>query len=173
MNITQLLPEEINNFLNSAHQFVDFCEQQHQMEPNQIVSIAILRLSELYVAAIKLPEVPFRDAPDPPDNDESFRSRLLNNLQVLPFQIYYECLEPTNLDQQGDVAAGDLFDDFLDIYHDISSGLWLVDNGHWEAAVWQWRLLYWHWSNHIIGALRALHLNRISEDAGWFPQITS
>jgi hypothetical protein len=91
---------------------------------------------------------------------------------MLPFQIYYKCLEPANLDRQGDVVVGDIFDDFLDIYLDISAGLWLIDYGHWEAAIWHWRLLYWHWSDHVVGALNALHLYRTSQGAGWFPEVS-
>ena len=67
---------------------------------------------------------------------------------------------------------GDLFDDFADIHGDLSAGLWLLDNGHWEAAVWHWRLLYWRWSNHLVGALHALHLYHTSQDVGWHPTIS-
>jgi len=89
----------------------------------------------------------------------------------VPFQCYYKPLEPANLDKSGNVAMGDLFDDFIDIHADLSPGLWLLDNGYWEAAVWHWRLLYWHWSNHVIGALHALHLYSTSDTIGQIPQM--
>ena len=85
---------------------------------------------------------------------------------ALPFQYYTEPLEPANLEKEGNVAMGDLFDDFLDIHRDLIDGLWLLDQGHWEAAVFHWRQLHWHWSNHVIGALHALHLFEAENSMG-------
>jgi hypothetical protein len=150
-------PKEVDLFVKEARAFVSLCETSHDGESSDDFRNACLqRLAGLYQAALNIPDVPFREAPDPPPTDD--QKRLIENLMALPFQYYTEALEPANLDKNGTVATGDLFDDFIDIHRDLSDGLWLFDQGHWEAAVFHWRLLRWHWSNHVIGALHALHL---------------
>ena len=158
------LRQEIDRFVAAARSFVDWCETSHARDNREAFRLeSIRRLSRLYTAALDLPEVPFREAPDIPSASEEKRQALEANLAPLPFQIYWEALEPANLEKDGNVACGDLFDDFLDIHADIGGGLWLYDQGHPEAAVCHWRVLYFHWSEHIIGALHALHLYKPSE----------
>ena len=148
-------PKEVNLFVEEARAFVALCETPHDGESaDDFRNECLRRLAGLYHAALKIPDVPFRAAPDPPATDD--QQRVTENLMALPFQYYTEALEPANLDKNGSVAMGDLFDDFIDIHRDLSDGLWLFDQGHWEAAVFHWRQLHWHWSNHVIGALHAL-----------------
>ena len=155
--MSETRPREIDLFVIEARAFVSLCEKSHRGEPqSDFRDDCLRRLAGLYHTALNLPEVTFREAPDPPSKDE--QEQLTENLMALPFQYYVVPLEPANLDKDGDIAMGDLFDDFIDIHGDLSDGLWLFDQGHWEAAVWHWRLLHWHWSNHVIGALHALHL---------------
>ena len=158
-------PQELDFFVSEARGFVSMCERSHSDEPpTDFRNECLRRLSALYYGAINMPEVPFLEAPASPSRD--VQKRLTENLMALPFQYYAEPLEPANLDKNGDMAVGDLFDDFIDIHHDLSDGLWLWDQGHWEAAVWHWRLLHWHWSNHIISALHALHLFGVPDSIG-------
>ncbi|HMJ08178.1 MAG TPA: DUF5063 domain-containing protein [Pyrinomonadaceae bacterium] len=150
-------PKEVDQFVVEARAFVSLCETSHDGESSDDFRNECLhRLAGVYHAALNIPDVPFREAPDPPPADD--QKRLTENLMALPFQYYTEVLEPANLEKFGNVATGDLFDDFIDIHRDLSDGLWLIDHGHWEAAVFHWRQLHWHWSNHVIGALHALHL---------------
>lgn len=150
-------PEELDPFVNAARAFVAFCERSHDGDaPADFQSECVQRLASIYLTALQIPQAPFREGPEPPERSD--QERLTKNLKPLPFQYYTEALEPANLEKNGNVAMGDLFDDFLDIHQDLSDGLWLIDQGHWESAVWHWRQLHWHWSNHVIGALHALHL---------------
>ena len=155
--MTTAYPKELDGFVEAARAFVSFCERSHEDQPPiEFQKECLRQLTNVYSNALQIPQAPFRDAPDPPERTD--QKWLTKNLVPLPFQYYTEAIEPANLDKNGNVAMGDLFDDFLDIHHDLSDGLWLIDQGHWEAAVWHWRLLHWHWSTHVIGALHALHL---------------
>jgi len=133
-------PQEVDSFVSAARVFVSFCERSHEGEKVEEVRMECLRLlAAIYDAGLHIPEVPFHDAPEPPSRSD--QGRLTEKLSVLPFQYYTEAMEPANLDKNGNVAIGDLFDDFIDIHGDLSAGLWLLDQGHWEAAIWHWRLL--------------------------------
>jgi uncharacterized protein DUF5063 len=121
---------------------------------------ALQTLSDLYGAALRLPDVDVHDAPEPPSQTKNERQRLAKNLATLPFQYYWEVFTPTDIEgnKEPEPVSADLFDDVLDIYGDIASGLWLYDQNHFEAAVFNWRLTFGiHWGRHLVSALHALH----------------
>src|SRR5205809_324517 len=114
MNIAIPWPQEVDSFVTAARRFVEFCEHGH--DDNQSTDVraeSILNLSEVYVASLKLPDVPFREAPYPPARVDS--EIILRNLKNLPFQYYYETMEPYDLEKDGSLAVGDLLDDFVDV----------------------------------------------------------
>jgi len=55
-------------------------------------------------------------------------------------------------------VMGDVIDDLADIYKDLKEGLWYLEQGSEDDAVFQWRFsLDVHWSRHIISTMYALH----------------
>lgn len=150
---------EVERFVANARRFVQWCETSHSGEDVQAVTAETLRiLADLYGTAQYLPDAELEDGPDPPDERSITQDELRENLSVLPFDIYWRALEPSNLEKDWNIACGEIFDDLDDIHADISDGLWLYDQGYQRNAVWHWKLTYFHWGNHLIGAMYALHL---------------
>ena len=107
---------------------------------------ALQQLSETYATALRLPGVDFVSSPDPPSQGKIERNKLAENLRSMPFQYYWEMFTPTDMDEGKEPVCGDLFDDFLDIFGDLSRGLWLYDRKHFEAAVFFWLQMFGvHW----------------------------
>lgn len=157
----------VDRFVLAARSFVRWCESPHANdEPDRFRQETLSRLAELYAAAHNLPDDVFEDAPDVPAEPVGRLDELMTNFAQMPFQLYWQALEPSNLDKDGNVACGDILDDLSDIYCDIGDGLWLYDQGYPKAAVWHWQLLYTHWGNHVIGAMHALHLYERPEITG-------
>jgi hypothetical protein len=151
-------PKEIEVFAAHAREFMAWCESDHGGKTSeQLQRESLKQLSRLYAVALDLPGVDFKEAPDPPSQDQAVRQRLAANLKALPFQYYWEVFTPTD-ERDHESVTGDLFDDFLDIYGDIAGGLWLYERGHVEAAVFEWSFDFgMHWGRHVVSALHALH----------------
>ncbi len=116
--------------------FLDWCNASHADKTAEQMQLeALQQLSKLYAAALELPGLDFRDAPDPPSQTSEARRGLAANLRPLPFQYYWVVFTPTDMDdEQKRPVCGDLFDDLLDVYGDVAAGLWLYDHQHVEAA---------------------------------------
>lgn len=151
-------PKEIDVFAAHAREFMAWCEGDHSGKTSeQLQRESLKQLSRLYAAALDLPGVDFKEAPVPPSQDQVERQRLAANLKSLPFQYYWEVFTPTD-ERDHEPVTGDLFDDLLEIYGDIASGLWLYERGHFEAAVFEWSVRFgMHWGRHAVSALHALH----------------
>jgi hypothetical protein len=163
-------PVEVDEFAAQARTFMQWCEASHGGKSGeQMQREALQRLSETYAAALRLPGVDFVPSPDPPSQTEAGRIKLSENLRPLPFQYYWEMFTPTDMDQDKEPVCGDLFDDFLDIYGDLSSGLWLYDRKHLEAAVFTWSQMFGvHWGRHAVSAMHALHSFEPKEEQNAF-----
>jgi hypothetical protein len=117
-------PVEIDQFAALARAFLTWCDSSHEVKPAQLFHHqALQQLSGVYAAALALPGVDGREAPDPPRIAPEKRSALIKNFAVLPFQYYWEIFTPSDLDGDKEPVCGDLFDDFIDIYADLSDGL--------------------------------------------------
>lgn len=152
-------PVEIDDFATRARDFLAWCEHPHDVDNVEAFQLASLStLASLYAAALLLPGVEFREAPEPPVLSPDRRVWLAHNLKALPFRYYWEVFTPTDAAGDKEPVCGDLFDDFLDIYGDVSQGLWLYDQGHLEAAVFTWWQMFgFHWGRHAVSAMHALH----------------
>jgi hypothetical protein len=152
-------PPEVDEFAERARAFVVWCEGTHDSKSARVFQLESLRqLSSLYTCALSLPGVDYRPAPDPPYLSNEKRNTLTQNLRPLPFQYYWEVFTPSDMDGDHKPVCGDLFDDFLDIYGDLSTGLWLFDHGHVETAVFSWSQMFGaHWGRHLVSAMHALH----------------
>jgi hypothetical protein len=152
-------PVEIDQFAELARAFLAWCDSSHEGKTAQLFHHqALQQLSGVYSAALSLPGVEGREAPDPPRISPEKRSALAKSLAALPLQYYWEIFTPSDLDGDKEPVCGDLFDDFIDIYADLSEGLWLYDRQHLEMAVFTWRLMFGaHWGRHAVSAMHALH----------------
>ena len=150
-------------FAALARQFVTWCHTPHNEQfTGQITREALEQLAAVYAAGLQLPAVDSHVAPDPPARSADKTSQLTKNLSALPFQFYWDVLEPLSLDHHQELGCGDLQDDFLDICGDLEHGLWLFDNGHAMAAMTHWRQMFSHWGRHAVDAMRVLHMFRHS-----------
>jgi hypothetical protein len=109
-------------------------------------------LADLHAAALRLPKVSpsqfLEDLPEP----------RFDALPKLPLGVYWQALQPLDLNGDGSVGAGSLDDDLSEIRADVARGLALFDAGRVEEAVWDWRFGFWaHWGAHLVAAQRALH----------------
>jgi hypothetical protein len=152
-------PGAVHDFAEQAKAFVAWCDSAHAGKSAETMQLeALQNLSQVYAAAMRLPGVDFHPAPEPPVQTKDERERLATNLRPLPFQYYWEVFTPTDLEGDKEPVCGDLFDDFLDIYADLSSGLWLYARKHVETAVFMWSQMFGiHWGRHAVSAMHALH----------------
>jgi hypothetical protein len=123
------------------------------------VQEALRRLVVLYASALALPsqsEEPLANTDfDYDGRDEWDAVRIA--CAALPFQYYSSMFNPLPVPAEEPVV-GDLADDVADVFHDVSEGLWLFDNGHLPDAVFQWKHSFQtHWGRHATSAISALH----------------
>lgn len=150
---------DADQFARLARQFVVWCQTDHMGKlPAAFKVEALQQLARIYNAGLYLPDVSFTTAPDEPRTTETQRRQVAQNLLALPFQYYWSIWEPALIDRDSETGCGDLFDDFQDIYADVSSGLWLFDSGYPDAAIYSWREMFrLHWGKHAVSAMHALH----------------
>jgi hypothetical protein len=151
--------EPITDFVEHARRFVSWCRTEHEGKSKaQFKAEALQSLAAIYNSALYLPQVEFKAAPDTPAATEIECQIVAQNLLALPFQYYWDLCEPALPGEIPEPSCGDLVDDFQDTYKDLSSGLWLFDAGHVEAAIYSWREMFrLHWGPHVVSALHALH----------------
>lgn len=146
-----------NQFAEKAYAFCAWCENSEELaESSEEASRSIRRLvAALYLAALDLPEVEVDDAPEGHRISMEERKKIWPKLKVLPFSYYQVFFTPSNLTDQP--VVGDLTDDLEDIYADLKEGLWLLERGRHQAAIWQWRFSFeTHWAHHAADAIHAL-----------------
>jgi hypothetical protein len=139
------------DFLDVAHQYCAFVETAHQHPLDErLVTFAAL-LSELYGAALRLPDQAEPDEKQNPPFE-------MPHQQWIGFEeltLYWQVPDPYEWEAP---VISSLTDDLLGIYADIKRGLLILDQGDRDGAVWNWRsTLISHWGDLAVGALRALH----------------
>lgn len=157
---------DVSPFAALARQFVAWCHAPYgEKSAGLMAQEALEQLVAVYAAGLQLQAVDFHPAPDPPNRSPEQNSRLTKNLSALPFQLYWEVLEPLSPDCRQEPGCGDLQDDFLDICNDLSDGLWLFDHGHATAAAFHWHQMFFHWGQHAANAMRVLQCFRLTHQA--------
>lgn len=77
---------------------------------------------------------------------------------------YWEVFDPYD---EEDLVLGNLADDFRDIAIDLKEGMFEYNQGRIGNAVFKWKLgLNTYWGQHIIDALRVLHVIRSNSFLG-------
>jgi len=121
---------------------------------------ALIRLTNLYAAALELPPAWNEELADQPiaksvGEDECLEVTVA--CRRLPFDLYGEVFNTLPVPPEQPVV-GSLTDDITDIYRDVITGLREYESGRRAQAVWEWGSgLRQHWGGHATGAIRALH----------------
>src|SRR5262245_39591055 len=92
-------PVEVDQFAGQARAFLEWCDSSHAGKSSQLFQLeALQQLSRVYSAALNLPGVDARDAPEPPRLSQERRNALAKNLTALPLQYYWEIFTPSDLE---------------------------------------------------------------------------
>lgn len=163
-----------DEFARAARRLCDALE--HPPDDREDAALLLLRrLSAVYANALALDGS--GDCSGEPDLDDLYpvteaeRARVAANVAAVfgERRIYWFQFDPV-LPQDGSDApvAGDLADDFADIYRDILPALraWEAGSDRFDAILFEWRATTFetHWGVHAAHALPALH--RIVLDHG-------
>lgn len=152
--------DAVERFAAEATRFRDWA--LHGTERNEwAVRGALIRVTQLYLAALDLPPALTDESPDQPIaqriEESEWRKILIATSVRLPFDMYGEVFNPLTLPPE-EAVIGSLSDDIADIYRDVVTGLQEYEAGRHSEARWQWEFsLRFHWGEHATGAIRALH----------------
>lgn len=121
---------------------------------------ALLRITQLYLAALHLPP-PWSDElanqPDAERASDPERLAVTEACRRFPFDFYGEVFDTQPIPPEV-LVVGSLSDDIGDIYRDVVTGLQEYEVGRRAQAVWEWGFGFrTHWGEHATGAIRALH----------------
>ena len=135
-----------------------FCEWAESEPADAEVDVKRVRelLAELYLKAMKLPDVSTEDI-EIPRLENSEVAPIYQRFSKLPVGYYWECFNPLVTPAE-EPTAGMLNDDLGGIYSDLKHGFRCLESGHKDEAVWQWNFGFrHHWGRHLVSALKALH----------------
>jgi hypothetical protein len=152
--------DAVERFAAEATRFRDWALHSTEQE-EWAVRGALIRVTQLYLAALELPPASIDESPGQPDakrvDDSEWRRVLVATVGRLPFDMYGEVFNPFTLPVEEPVS-GSLSDDIADIYRDVVTGLQEYEAGRHSEATWEWGFsLRYHWGEHATGAIRALH----------------
>lgn len=132
----------VEHFVAAVRRFVEVIEGGAELSALQRV------LAELQMRALDLPDW---------DSDGG-DGEALPLPGPLPDLLYWDVFEPC-VDVPEEPVANSLVGDVSDIWRDVTEGLSLYDAGDRGGACSHWKLMHRvHWGEHLVGALRALHL---------------
>ncbi|MFE7061775.1 DUF5063 domain-containing protein [Sutcliffiella sp. NPDC057660] len=143
-----MIDENARNFLSSANHYCTLIDSLYCLDEKNSEKL-LAALLELYLKALKLPEVE-------PDNAEAPQFEIqLPEVDFDKYEYYWEVYDPYKLDEP---ACGSLSDDILDIYKDLKEGIILFEQDMLNEAIWHWKFNFQaHFGLHVVNALRALH----------------
>jgi len=111
-------------------------------------------LMTLYISAANLPEAEPETTESSLDISEAAAIRFAEQIPTT----YWEIFDPY---ADADSVCGDLVDDLSDIAADLRDGMKEYEAGSFRNAIFEWRFgLNNHWGQHVVDALRALHVVR-------------
>ena len=144
----------IDLFAEAAQDYCRFIDRNAPASDADLLKVAGL-LARLHALVLDLPDVS-EDAPDIEQDSSQQRTVVLEHLEALPVDYYWDVKDPFEVEPPEPVTSL-LSDDLADIYVDLQRGLSLYAAGKPLAATWEWRFHFWaHWSYHLIGAQRAI-----------------
>lgn len=147
------LTEQVERFAETARTFCAWATSGQSTESNAVVAAA-QAVSNLLAAGFALG--PEAGEPAKGEVAPEQLSRVAETAAALPFQYYSEVFNNLIVPLEEPVV-GDIVDDSLDIYRDISIGLALFDQGKKIEAADHWRFWFLHhWGEHATSVIRAL-----------------
>jgi hypothetical protein len=159
---------EVANFTALARQYVELLGSDEAVAADRVISSLAALLPALYIAALRLPDVPGSDEEIEGVTHQDWKTvynrvnRVVSTAASL--QDWALSLGPDNNETRG----GWLADDLADIWRDLENGLMFVDAGSETDAVWEWRFSFWnHWGQHTVGALHVIHSLWGESRTGW------
>lgn len=157
--------DPVSDFASACRRFISLCVEDQRPEVERLWSLRST-LGELVAGVDRLPvswaPYDFRDHP----TYEEVRGRVGPRYPSLGH--YHDVLNPLDVNADPETAIGDVLDDLVDIYREISCGLELLADGGRQAAVGHWlNGFHAHWGDHALGAARAIHEQL--QKCGWLP----
>ena len=147
--------KHIKKFTEIVKEYCLWVENEKDKSEDQLYYLQVM-LSKLYCLGIQLPDCEPTDFFENEKLPKLDYQEIINNFKEFPIQYYSQIFYPLTLPSEEPVT-GDVIDDLSDIYMDLKSGLWYLENGSEVDAVFQWRFtLGIHWGRHILGAMYAL-----------------
>ena len=114
--------------------------------------VIIVQLMNLYVAALKLPEMSI--SPKHALVSAALKPKDIRICEEIEL-FYWEIFDPHI---EGEPVRGNIIDDLVDIANDLLQGIAEYDSRRIANAVFEWRLGFsYHWGNHVVDVLRVLH----------------
>jgi len=154
-----------DRFSREARLFVDWADGSSGDEAMS-AALALRRVVALYAAALELPQPWSQGVASAPEFVAAASHQLhavRTRAAAIPLQHYSEIYTPGV--PPDEPVVGDLADDLVEIYRDVSTGLALHDAGRCDDAIWQWAFNFQlRWGEHASSAIRALHCYLSKED---------
>ena len=144
-----------DSFARSVQAYCDWAiSSTKNTDPNQELERAFQLVADLVAGCSALgwsEGVPSERDPDP-----SGLELVKAKVKELPLQYYSEIYSNLIVPPEEPVV-GDLMDDLLDIYSDLSPGLVLYNSNEKEEALAHWKFWFTvHWGEHATSAIRAM-----------------
>lgn len=150
--------DQLHEFAREAAHFEKWATESHPADA-PTARQALIRITHLYLAALRLPPPWVGDLQDRSDVarlDANDVAKVIAHAS-LPIDMYGEVFNPLIVPPEEPVI-GSIADDIISIYRDVVTGLRAYQRGDLSAARWEWGFHFaHHWGEHATGAIRALH----------------
>ncbi len=152
------MTDQLHEFALEAARFESWATQSHETGASAARQ-ALVRITHLYLAALRLPPAWADDLEDKSDcpRIEAGENGKILAYKSIPIDMYGEVFDPLTIPPEEPVI-GSIADDVIDIYRDVVTGLRAFERGDLPNARWEWGFNFaHHWGEHATGAIRALH----------------
>jgi hypothetical protein len=166
MHRSELRRTVASRFAREAQRFVEWADGSACADRLD-AAVALRRVAQLYAEALELPQPWSERAAVQRTEIPALLETRLNQVRLraaaIPLQHYSEIYSPGV--PPDPPRVGDLADDLVAIYRDVSLGLHLHDHGRVDDALWQWGFGFQsQWGQYASSAIRALHCYLAQED---------
>ena len=144
-------------FVNLVQDYVTLIESIESLRPHEFLSKCADILPQLYTTGRNIPEI---DLPDSDETEFDVKNPMGDIGKLLGRYDWYALVFDPVFEEN--VVRTTLSDDLGDIYCDLKSSLTQFEIGTSDSqkhALWEWKFgINGHTGNHIVNALRVIHL---------------